>query len=180
MSLSAVIVDDEQLARDELAYLLKNAGDIDIVAQGKNGLEAVSLTRTEIDALVYEPVMQSIQNCNKLIRDVIEAPAGPDAVPQEVHWVVASGNAVACPAPVRAPRTEVSTTLVSRLGVRCEVKINCPLTSDPSASRTGRVWSRKCCRFRYRHSATNSSVGLFSACQTSRIVISAIVSAPAV
>jgi len=27
MSLSAVIVDDEQLARDELAYLLKNAGE---------------------------------------------------------------------------------------------------------------------------------------------------------
>jgi uncharacterized membrane protein len=31
-ALSAVIVDDEQLARDELAYLLKNAGDVDVVA----------------------------------------------------------------------------------------------------------------------------------------------------
>src|ERR1700681_1342004 len=45
MSLSAVIVDDEQLARDELAYLLKNIGDVEEVAQGKNGLEAVSLIR---------------------------------------------------------------------------------------------------------------------------------------
>jgi len=45
MSLSAVIVDDEQLARDELAYLLKNGGDVDVVAQGKNGLEAVSLIK---------------------------------------------------------------------------------------------------------------------------------------
>src|SRR6201981_1881588 len=45
MSLSAVIVDDEQLARDELAYLLKNIGDVDVVAQGKNGLEAVNLIR---------------------------------------------------------------------------------------------------------------------------------------
>jgi two-component system response regulator LytT len=45
MSLSAVIVDDEQLARDELAYLLRNAGDVDVVAQGKNGLEAVSLIK---------------------------------------------------------------------------------------------------------------------------------------
>jgi two-component system, LytTR family, response regulator len=45
MPLSAVIVDDEQLARDELAYLLRNAGDIDVVAQGKNGLEAVSLIK---------------------------------------------------------------------------------------------------------------------------------------
>src|SRR5690242_16372272 len=36
MSLSAVIVDDEQLARDELVFLLKNVGDIEVVAQGKN------------------------------------------------------------------------------------------------------------------------------------------------
>jgi hypothetical protein len=40
MALSAVIVDDEQLARDELAYLLKNLGDVNVIAQGKNGLEA--------------------------------------------------------------------------------------------------------------------------------------------
>jgi two-component system, LytTR family, response regulator len=45
VSLSAVIVDDEQLARDELAYLLKDLGDVDVVAQGKNGLEAVNLIR---------------------------------------------------------------------------------------------------------------------------------------
>ena len=32
MSLSAVIVDDEQLARDELAFLLKSAGDVDVIA----------------------------------------------------------------------------------------------------------------------------------------------------
>ncbi|HEY6763903.1 MAG TPA: LytTR family DNA-binding domain-containing protein [Candidatus Sulfotelmatobacter sp.] len=45
MPLSAVIVDDEELARDELAYLLKNAGDVDVVAQGKNGLEAITLVK---------------------------------------------------------------------------------------------------------------------------------------
>ena len=39
MSLSALIVDDEQLARDELAYLLKNIGDVDVVAQGKKALK---------------------------------------------------------------------------------------------------------------------------------------------
>jgi two-component system response regulator LytT len=53
MSLSTVIVDDEQLARDELAYLLKNAGDVDIVAQGKNGLEAVSLIKEHNPDLVF-------------------------------------------------------------------------------------------------------------------------------
>ena len=53
MSLSAVIVDDEQLARDELAYLLKNIGDIEVVAQGKNGLEAVNLIREHNPDLVF-------------------------------------------------------------------------------------------------------------------------------
>ena len=36
---------DEQLARDELAYLLKSIGDVEVVAHGKNGLEAVNLIR---------------------------------------------------------------------------------------------------------------------------------------
>src|ERR1700675_2312293 len=53
MPLSAVIVDDEQLARDELAYLLKGAGDVDVVAQGKNGVEAVSLIREHNPDLVF-------------------------------------------------------------------------------------------------------------------------------
>src|SRR5258708_28186298 len=53
MSLSAVIVDDEQLARDELAYLLKNADDVNVVAQGKNGLEAVNLIREHNPDLVF-------------------------------------------------------------------------------------------------------------------------------
>jgi two-component system, LytTR family, response regulator LytT len=53
MPLSAVIVDDEQLARDELAYLLKNAGDVNVVAQGKNGLEAVNLIKEHNPDLVF-------------------------------------------------------------------------------------------------------------------------------
>src|SRR5689334_5048339 len=53
MSLSAVIVDDEQLARDELAYLLKNVGDVDVVAQGKNGVEAVNLIKEHNPDLVF-------------------------------------------------------------------------------------------------------------------------------
>src|SRR5271163_1896647 len=52
-SLSAVIVDDEQLARDELAYLLKNLNDVNVVAHGKNGLEAVSLIKEHNPDLVF-------------------------------------------------------------------------------------------------------------------------------
>jgi len=53
MSLSAVIVDDEQLARDELAFLLKNVGEVDVVAQGKNGVEAVTLIREHNPDVVF-------------------------------------------------------------------------------------------------------------------------------
>ena len=53
MPLSAMIVDDEQLARDELAYLLKGVGDIDVVAQGKNGVEAVNLIKEHNPDVVF-------------------------------------------------------------------------------------------------------------------------------
>jgi two-component system, LytTR family, response regulator LytT len=53
MSLSAVIVDDEQLARDELLFLLKSAGDVEVVAQGRNGLEAVNLIKEHNPDIVF-------------------------------------------------------------------------------------------------------------------------------
>jgi two-component system response regulator LytT len=53
MPLSTVIVDDEQLARDELAFLLKSVDDIEIVATGKNGLEALNLIREHSPDLVF-------------------------------------------------------------------------------------------------------------------------------
>jgi len=51
--LSTLIVDDEQLARDELAYLLKSVGDVDVIAQGKNGVEAVNLIKEHTPDLVF-------------------------------------------------------------------------------------------------------------------------------
>ncbi|MCC7174997.1 MAG: response regulator transcription factor [Bryobacterales bacterium] len=42
-SLGAIIVDDEQLARDELSFLLKEFPDIEIIGTGANGLEALRL-----------------------------------------------------------------------------------------------------------------------------------------
>src|ERR1700739_1466213 len=53
MGLSAVVGDDEHLARDELAYLLKHAEDVNVVAQGKNGLEALNLIKEHNPDLVF-------------------------------------------------------------------------------------------------------------------------------
>ena len=53
MSLSALIVDDEQLARDELSFLLKSLDDVEVVAQGKNGVDAINLVREHSPDLVF-------------------------------------------------------------------------------------------------------------------------------
>src|SRR5205823_10181931 len=53
MALSTLIIDDEQLARDELAYLLKSVGDVEVIAQGKNGVEAVNLIKEHTPDLVF-------------------------------------------------------------------------------------------------------------------------------
>jgi DNA-binding LytR/AlgR family response regulator len=53
MPLSVIIVDDEQLARDELTYLLREMDDVDVIGQGKNGVEAVSLIKENSPDLVF-------------------------------------------------------------------------------------------------------------------------------
>ena len=42
-TISAVLVDDEQLAREELSFLLKEFPDIDVLATARNGVEAIKL-----------------------------------------------------------------------------------------------------------------------------------------
>jgi two-component system LytT family response regulator/two-component system response regulator LytT len=53
MNITALIVDDEQPARDELAFLLKSFPDVEVVGQGKNGVEAVNMVRELNPQLVF-------------------------------------------------------------------------------------------------------------------------------
>jgi two-component system LytT family response regulator/two-component system response regulator LytT len=57
MGLRAVLVDDEQLARDELGYLLGQVGGVDVVGQAGNGVEALST----IDRLHPDVVFLDVQ-----------------------------------------------------------------------------------------------------------------------
>ncbi len=52
-TISTLIVDDEQLASDELAYLLKDFPDVEIAATGSNGLEALKLIENLEPDLVF-------------------------------------------------------------------------------------------------------------------------------
>lgn len=53
MSLRTLIIDDEKPARDELAFLLKGFPEVEVIAQGKNGLEAVQLIKEHAPDLVF-------------------------------------------------------------------------------------------------------------------------------
>lgn len=53
MKIKTLIADDEQPARDELAFLLKGFPDVEVAGQGKNGVETVSLIRELEPQLVF-------------------------------------------------------------------------------------------------------------------------------
>src|SRR5438093_947840 len=57
MDLRAVLVDDEQLARDELGYLLGEVGGVEVIGQAGNGVEAL----TTIDRLKPDLVFLDVQ-----------------------------------------------------------------------------------------------------------------------
>jgi len=53
MPLTALIIDDEPLARQELQYLLDAAGGVSVLAQGTNGIDAVELIRTHNPDVIF-------------------------------------------------------------------------------------------------------------------------------
>ncbi len=53
MTLTALIIDDEPLGRQELQYLLEGAEDVQVLAQGSNGIEAIDLIRQHHPDLVF-------------------------------------------------------------------------------------------------------------------------------
>lgn len=53
MTVSALVVDDEQLAREELVFLLNDFPEIEILEVGTNGLEAVQLIESLEPDLVF-------------------------------------------------------------------------------------------------------------------------------
>jgi two-component system LytT family response regulator/two-component system response regulator LytT len=54
--ISAIVVDDEKLASDELSYQLKQFEDVDVIATASNGLEAIKLIEDLEPDLVFMDV----------------------------------------------------------------------------------------------------------------------------
>jgi len=72
MPISALIIDDEQLARDELKYLLDSVGDVDVVAQGSNGIEAMDLIDEHHPDLVFLDVQMPGQDGFAVIQRLVD------------------------------------------------------------------------------------------------------------
>jgi two-component system, LytTR family, response regulator LytT len=53
MQINTIIVDDEKPAREELAYLLKGFPEINLIGQGRNGVDAVNLIKEHSPDLVF-------------------------------------------------------------------------------------------------------------------------------
>jgi two-component system LytT family response regulator/two-component system response regulator LytT len=81
MTLKALIVDDEKPARDELEYLLGSIDDVEVVAQGKNGIEAIALVpRLEPDVVFLDVQMPGLDGF-AVLRKLLEK-SGPETLPQ--------------------------------------------------------------------------------------------------
>jgi len=77
MDLRAVLVDDEQLARDELRYLLGQVGGIDVIGQAGNGAEALDvIARLEPDLVLLDVQMPGLTGF-EVARRMLDA--GPGA-----------------------------------------------------------------------------------------------------
>lgn len=81
--LTALIVDDEPLARQELQYLLDLAGGVSVVAQGANGIEAVDLIRTHKPDVVFLDVRMPGLDGFAVLRKLLTADRS-SALPQVV------------------------------------------------------------------------------------------------
>src|SRR6266508_4276185 len=69
MDLKAVLVDDEQLARDELGYLLGQVGGVEVVGQAGNGVEALStIDRLQPDVVFLDVQMPGLTGFDVALR----------------------------------------------------------------------------------------------------------------
>jgi two-component system response regulator LytT len=70
--MNILIVDDEKPARDELIFLLKSLPEVNIVGQGKNGEEAVSLIKEHAPDVVFLDVQMPGLNGFGVIKKLMD------------------------------------------------------------------------------------------------------------
>jgi len=80
MELRAVLVDDEQLARDELGYLLGQIGGVEVIGQAGNGVEALTtIDRLQPDVVFLDVQMPGLTGF-EVARRMLDAQNGPHII----------------------------------------------------------------------------------------------------
>ena len=80
MTLKAVVVDDEQLAREELCYMLEKMGDVEVLAQAGNGLEAVGIVERFVPDVVFLDVQMPGLNGFEVAHRLIQNGTSPNII----------------------------------------------------------------------------------------------------
>jgi two-component system response regulator LytT len=80
MDLRALVVDDEQLAREELCFLLSQVRGVDVVGQAANGIEAVGLIEDLTPDVVFLDVQMPGMNGFEVARQAIGREATAEIV----------------------------------------------------------------------------------------------------
>jgi two-component system LytT family response regulator/two-component system response regulator LytT len=78
--LKVIVVDDEQLARDELCYQLDQLADVEVVAQAGNGIEALSASERHNPDLVFLDIQMPGLNGFEVARRLLEQEQSPALV----------------------------------------------------------------------------------------------------
>ncbi len=78
MTLRALVVDDEQLARDELCFLLESVPGVEVVGQAANGIEAVELVERLSPELLFLDIQMPGLDGFQVVRELM----GRAQVPQ--------------------------------------------------------------------------------------------------
>ena len=77
MPIRTLIVDDEQLARDEMRFLLAGEKDIEIVAEAAGGREAIDLARAKRPDLVFLDIQMPEVDGFQVVAALVEAGEPP-------------------------------------------------------------------------------------------------------
>ena len=72
MNLRAVVVDDEQLAREDLCFLLEQLGGIDVVGQAGNGVEGLATIQAMTPDVVFLDVQMPGMSGFEVARQLLE------------------------------------------------------------------------------------------------------------
>jgi two-component system response regulator LytT len=80
MSLKAIVIDDEQLAREELCYMLEDLGSVEVIAQAGNGLEAVGIVERLTPDVVFLDVQMPGLNGFEVAHRLIQNGRSPNII----------------------------------------------------------------------------------------------------